>query len=80
MLFFNLGSRQSIRQKTRSNIFHTSDTQQRFANSKSGRVFLQTTVFQRPPLHILTTAPSRKRHLTEEEIEETMSKSGSDLS
>ena len=42
--FFNLSSRQSIRQKPRSNSFQTSDTQQRFANSKSGQVFLQTIV------------------------------------
>ena len=43
------------------------------------KCFLQTTVFQRPPLHIFTTATSRKRRLTEEETEETMSNSGSDL-
>ena len=78
--FFNLSSRQSIREETWSNSFQTSDIQQRFADSKSGQVFLQTTVFQRPPLHIFTTATSRKQHLTEEEIEETMSNSGSDLS
>ena len=37
-------------------------------------------IFQRRTLHIFTMATSRKRHLTDEEIEETMINSGSDLS
>ena len=37
-------------------------------------------IFQRPTLHIFTMATSRKRYLTDEEIRETMSNSGSDLS
>ena len=37
-------------------------------------------MFQRPPLRIFSTAISRKRRLTEGEIDETMSNSGSDLS
>jgi len=36
-------------------------------------------IFQRSTLHIFTMVTSRKRYLTDEEIKETMSNSGSDL-